>query len=192
MVSLCLGAGGSNAESCVAELFPALLSPVKRRDKGKQGRREEVAGQTRALRRCHWRFFGMPVAWSSPLFCPIFQLAGAPLPRCRRKCTGGAAVAEAAKLSPPPCHSKRAGNVSARRGRGAGLAYVKPVPNEKRGGSIALPPLFWTVCGDDFANRSLLAFGAAKRAVFPSAESATPARCIFLPLFLPCRKSRTG
>ena len=121
--------------------------------------------------------------------------SNSPVPLClgaEENAQRGAAVAEVAKLSPLPCHSKRAGNVSARRGRGAGLAYVKPVPNEKRGGSIALPPLFWTVCGDDFANRSLLAFGAAKRAVFPSAESATPAQCIFLPLFLPCRKSRTG
>lgn len=121
-------------------------------------------------------------------FAPFSNSPGSLCLSAEENAQGGAAVAEAAKLSPPPCHSKRAGNVSARRGRGAGLAYVKPVPNEKRGGSIALPPLFWTVCGDDFANRSLLAFGAAKRAVFPSAESATPARCIFLP----CRKSRTG
>ena len=100
------------------------------------------------LRRCHWRFFGMPVAWSSPLFCPIFQLAGAPLPRCRRKCTGGSSSCRSGKIvSAPPATQK--GRAMCLPGGGGELAWPmsNPFPMKREGGASRSPLSFGLFVG---------------------------------------------
>ena len=100
------------------------------------------------LRRCHWRFFGMPVAWSSPLFCPHFPTRRCPFASVQKKMHRGEQQLQKRQncLRPPATQKGRAMCLP---GGGGELAWPmsNPFPMKREGGASRSPLSFGLFVG---------------------------------------------